>query len=519
MQGPRETTPESASPSAEFNDSAIARRLAREFTAPVGLLDPTTLAWRARIGIDESFFPDADATLTAALSSGVMWHGRVNLWRPTRDVGPIWLCMPIPTLEGSTLLGLLPFVADPRPVESDPIGPHCPDRALRAWGQSVADGLRGEMFPRINPVPVTRKEGNERSLASRLIRRMRVSDTPEQFQELALGAVQSTLQAEAVAWVPSSTQDNVIVAGSVPGLKPAHYRSLVPTNLTKSFYLDNNATQVATATINGLAVVASESQSPTGCLVAVNLKDGRPFAVTEIEVLQPVASLIGTQRTNSRTYRDLKDMFIGVIRSLTRAIDAKDPYTSGHSERVGRIAQRLAQELGMNPTQKSDLYLMGLLHDVGKIGIDDGVLKKQGRLDPDEYRKIQSHVEIGVNILSDLKSMRHLLPGIEAHHENFDGTGYPHKLAGETIPITGRILAVADSFDAMSSKRPYRPQMPLHKIVEEFQKGMGSQWDPKIVEALLVAVHDIREITNKGLGKSIEEAVDRTTQTNKDHLI
>src|SRR5206468_425350 len=138
--------------------------------------------------------------------------------------------------------------------------------------------------------------------------------------------------------------------------------------------------------------VAADSQGSTGWLVAVNTLDDRPFTTREVEILQPVASLIATQQNNARVYADLKELLFGIIRALTAAIDAKDPYTSGHSERVARIAVRLAEALGMSANQRGDLYLMGLLHDVGKIGVDDAVLKKPGPLTPDEYRQIQAHV-------------------------------------------------------------------------------------------------------------------------------
>src|SRR5439155_27349111 len=135
-----------------------------------------------------------------------------------------------------------------------------------------------------------------------------------------------------------------------------------------------------------VVAVAADAQSPVGWIVAVNPVQDRPFATPEVEMIQPVASLIGTQRTNGRLYGELKELLFGVIRALTAAIDAKDPYTSGHSERVARIAVRLAEELGVPANQRSDLYLMGLLHDIGKIGVDDSVLKKTGPLTPQEYR-------------------------------------------------------------------------------------------------------------------------------------
>ena len=256
--------------------------------------------------------------------------------------------------------------------------------------------------------------------------------------------------------------------------------------------------------------VAADSQGTTGWLLAVNPLDGRPFTPRVVELLQPVASLIATQQTNARLYSDLKELLFGVIRALTAAIDAKDPYTSGHSERVARIAVRLSEELGIPANQRSDLYLMGLLHDVGKIGVDDAVLKKSGPLTPEEYRVIQSHVEIGVHILADLKKLSHLLPGVRHHHECLDGSGYPSGLAGDDIPLEARILAVADSFDAMSSTRPYRRRLTPLQIDKIFHDGAGVQWDPKIVDALFACRLDIEHIRQKGLGESLQVVVNET---------
>jgi HD-GYP domain-containing protein (c-di-GMP phosphodiesterase class II) len=245
-------------------------------------------------------------------------------------------------------------------------------------------------------------------------------------------------------------------------------------------------------------------------VVALNPLDDRAFTAADAELLQPVASMIAAQQANARVYADLKELLFGVIRALTAAIDAKDPYTSGHSERVARIAVRLAEELGMSPTQRGDLYLTGLLHDVGKIGVDDAVLKKPGPLTPEEYRQIQAHVEIGVHILADLKKLNHLLPGVRHHHESLDGTGYPCGLAGDAIPWEARILAVADSFDAMSSTRPYRRRLTSSQIDEILRKGSGLQWDPKVVDALFACRTDVEMIRQKGLGESLQLAVSDT---------
>ncbi len=245
------------------------------------------------------------------------------------------------------------------------------------------------------------------------------------------------------------------------------------------------------------AVVAAENPA-AGWVVVANPKRFSRIAADAAGLGKTVATLIGVQRANARLYTDMKDLIFGVIRASTSAIDAKDPYTSGHSERVARVAVRLAEELGMSSNHRGDLYLMGLLHDIGKIGIDDSVLKKRGPLTPEEYKKIQAHVNIGVAILADLKKLSHLLPGIEHHHESYDGKGYPKGLAGENIPYEARILAVADAFDAMSSTRPDRPRLSPAQISEIFTKGAAVQWDPHVVDALFACRGRSRENNPKG---------------------
>ncbi len=497
------------SSSSSSSDEATARRLAREFSAPVGLLDPQTLVWRVRLGREWDSFPSGDASLTAVLASGLLWHGRVALWRPGRIAGPCWLCLPVPRPDGSDAVALVGFAGSAESATN--WGPFCPERALRAWGQSVADGLRGEAFPRVASANSQyRGEGEDRLLTARLIRRLRVSDPPERFQDLALQALRSALKVAAVAWVPSQANEPTVVVGEVKGVVDKDYRWFVPLDRPDSILLNNEPDPHSPAGIRRAVAVAADAQTPIGWIVAVNPVDDRRFAASEVELIRPVASLVGTQRTNGRLYGELKELLFGVIRSLTSAIDAKDPYTSGHSERVARIAVRLAEELGLSANERGDLYLMGLLHDVGKIGINDTLLKKIEPLTPEEYRIIQSHVSIGIHILSDLKKLQHLLPGVAHHHENYDGTGYPDRLKGEAIPFSARILAVADGFDAMSSTRPYRRGMTPRAIDEILRKGAGVQWDARVVDALFACRCDLEQIRQKGLGESLQRAINDT---------
>ena len=509
----------------------LAQRLTREFQAPVGLLDPAGGTWVARLGNEPEAFPQAGPALLSALAASGVSSNRALVWRPDRDRDheqghddpgeAVWLVLPVARVraqtqaqvEGTHLLALVGFAGSPR-VASAPgniWGPSCPEPALRAWGQSLADQLRIEAAPRdVETDPALRAEGSEQLLIARLIRRLRISDAPERFQSLATNALRGALNVAAVAWIPGHLQEPVTFSGQVDGLHGNAYRALVATPQQGPVQVVNRVVGGAGTGLTRYVAVAADSQGSAGWLVAVNTLDDRAFAMPEIEVLQPVASLIATQQTNARLYSDLKELLFGVIRALTAAIDAKDPYTSGHSERVARIAVRLAEALGVPAHQRSDLYLMGLLHDVGKIGVDDAVLKKTGPLTAEEYRAIQSHVEIGVHILTDLKKLNHLLPGVRHHHESLDGTGYPCGLAGDKIPFEARLLAVADSFDAMSSTRPYRRRLTPSQIDEILHKGAGVQWDPKIIDALFACRLDIELIRQKGLGESLQVVVNET---------
>jgi putative nucleotidyltransferase with HDIG domain len=356
-----------------------------------------------------------------------------------------------------------------------------------------------------------RGDESERLVMGRLIRRLRISDPPEHFQSVATTVLRTSLNMSAVVWVPKESNESIVVSGSVDGLDPQTYRDLPSPVGPESTLIsgDEPAGRLwnLPSPVRRYAAVAAGS---LGWLLAVNPLDDRTIATADIERLQYVASLIATQLSNAKVYAELKDLLFGIIRALTAAIDAKDPYTSGHSERVARIAFRLAEEMGIPPSKRSDLYLTGLLHDVGKIGVDDFVLKKSGPLTPEEFRQIQSHVEIGVTILKDLKKLQHILPGVRHHHESLDGTGYPDHLSGDDIPLEARILAVADSFDAMSSNRPYRKRLSFTRIDEIFREGRGVQWDPRVVDALFACRADVEAIRQKGLGESLVGAIEVT---------
>jgi hypothetical protein len=246
-----------------------------------------------------------------------------------------------------------------------------------------------------------------------------------------------------------------------------------------------------------IGVPLAESDNLFGWLVALNHVDGGQFGTVEASLLGSVGAILGIHSGNLELYRQQSELLAGVVRALTSAIDAKDPYTRGHSDRVARIAVRLAQELGYDPKTFNTIYLSGLLHDIGKIGINDAVLRKPGKLSESEYEHIKQHVTIGHRILVDLKKLDDVLPVVLHHHESWDGQGYPARLASLNIPQQARIVAVADAYDAMGSDRPYRKGLPDEKIDEIFHAGSGQQWDPDVVAAFFRARNDLREIVNR----------------------
>jgi HD-GYP domain-containing protein (c-di-GMP phosphodiesterase class II) len=221
-----------------------------------------------------------------------------------------------------------------------------------------------------------------------------------------------------------------------------------------------------------------------GLMVAVNRVDKPDFDSTDIKLFTSVASGCAVFIENGRLFNDLKELFVGSLKALTNSIDAKDPYTRGHSERVALIsrwiAERVAEREPLEEEQIHKIYLAGLLHDIGKIGIDESVLRKNGKLTPEERACIGRHPSIGAGILRGIKQMREIVPGVLCHHERVDGTGYPDGLKGDEIPLTGKIVQLADSFDAMTSRRTYRDAMSVEHALSEIRRGLGTQFDAQI---------------------------------------
>ncbi len=196
-----------------------------------------------------------------------------------------------------------------------------------------------------------------------------------------------------------------------------------------------------------------------------------------------------------RKAEEVEKLSIDIVRALAEAIDAKDTYTNGHSSRVAEYAREIAKRFGYTAKQLEEIYMMGLLHDVGKIGVPDAVINKPARLNEDEYEVIKNHPVMGARILKNIKEMPKLSVGARWHHERYDGTGYPDGLKGEDIPQEARIIAVADAYDAMSSRRSYRDLLSQEKIREELINCRGTQFDPVFADIMLAMIEEDKQYT------------------------
>ncbi len=234
-----------------------------------------------------------------------------------------------------------------------------------------------------------------------------------------------------------------------------------------------------------LAVPFQRQDKILGCMFVLD-KAIADFDSVDSKLLNSIANESAIYLENAMLFGDVSGLMMGLLHSLTAAVDAKDPYTCGHSERVALFSRYLAQQAKLSDHAVERIYMAGLLHDVGKLGVPDNVLQKAGRLDADEFEKIKKHPEIGARILQDVKQVRDIIPGVLHHHERYDGKGYPANLAAEDIPLMGRIICLADCFDAMTTSRTYRKALPLEVAMAEIRRCAGTQFDPALAEAFLL---------------------------------
>ncbi|MDK2836733.1 MAG: hypothetical protein PWP21_1510 [Thermosediminibacterales bacterium] len=207
-------------------------------------------------------------------------------------------------------------------------------------------------------------------------------------------------------------------------------------------------------------------------------------AENEIGYLSIIASQVGLAIENAQLYESLQEYYMNVVNALAAALEAKDKYTQGHSLRVALWAKAVAQEIGLSDKEQEMVYIGGLLHDIGKVGLKEHILLKTSKLTPEEEKEIQTHPSVGAKILEPANLPKEVIEAVLYHHEDYDGGGYPEGIAGEKIPLLARIIRVVDSYDAMNSDRPYRKAFPQKWVIEELNRCSGKQFDPVVVKAM-----------------------------------
>lgn len=228
-----------------------------------------------------------------------------------------------------------------------------------------------------------------------------------------------------------------------------------------------------------------QCNAPPSVLIALRHHSDPPFDRGERLAAESVLGYGGHILTNVLMLRQVQQMAMETVRALANAIDAKDNYTRGHSERVGWLAKFLGRALGLPPAELQHVEWAGLLHDVGKIGVPEQILNKPGALTPEETAEIQKHPRLSYEVLKPIASLEPILPGVLYHHENHDGSGYPEGIRGDDIPLTARILHVVDIFDALTSTRAYRTQYSIDRAMEILREGAGKVTDPRITEVFV----------------------------------
>lgn len=339
----------------------------------------------------------------------------------------------------------------------------------------------------------------ELSLVYAISGSMRVTQKPRQFLQRVcdeLLEVVSLAGATAVVYQrDESDEEEIVVTAGEIGLDDSQVKLLVYNELEPRFaksartHVDNNFVPPSDGRFgrhirNLVAVPMVAEDYHIGMLVGINKLTGE-FDSVDMKLISSVGDQAAVFLANHRLYADLQDLLMGVLHALTASIDAKDPYTCGHSQRVARIAKRLAQECGFSAERAEQVYLAGLLHDIGKIGVPERILCKAGRLTEQEYDIMKRHPLLGAKILAGIRRLKDMIVAIRTHHERPDGTGYPGGMVGQEVPIEGLIIGLADAFDSMTSDRTYREALSLEDVIKEIRKHTGTQFDPEVVQSFL----------------------------------
>ncbi len=272
----------------------------------------------------------------------------------------------------------------------------------------------------------------------------------------------------------------------IAGWVAEHGQPLLIADVSKDKRFSKKADQaLGFRTRSLLAVPLKIEDKLIGVAEVVNKKTKREFTAEDTELLQTLTTTGALAIQKARLYQDLSELFISAVRAIADAIEAKDLYTRGHCERMRRFSLVIAEELNLSEKEKRNVELSALLHDVGKIGVPEVILLKDGKLTAEEFAEIKKHPVIGAEILGEIKQLKEVIPGVKYHHERYDGKGYPEGLSGENIPLIARIIAVTDAYDAMTSDRPYRKGLAKEIADKELVRLKGQQFDPQCVDAFL----------------------------------
>lgn len=234
-----------------------------------------------------------------------------------------------------------------------------------------------------------------------------------------------------------------------------------------------------------LKVSLRVQKNPLGVINITNKKDNLPYTEEDASIISCIADTVSVAINNHQNILKLRNSYLESIRALANTMGSKDPDMSEHCARIVNLAIVVAEKFDLSEDEKEALRFAAILHDIGKIGIKEDILMKQGKLTPKEYDEMKRHVNIGIDIIKPVKHLEKTIPLILHHHERYDGNGYPDGLKGESIPIGARIIGVIDAFDAMTSNRPYQEKMEIKNAISELKKYSGSQFDPKVVDILV----------------------------------
>ncbi|MBI5188950.1 MAG: HD-GYP domain-containing protein [Nitrospirae bacterium] len=247
--------------------------------------------------------------------------------------------------------------------------------------------------------------------------------------------------------------------------------------------------KTAFITKNMICVPVKTKDRILGVLQAINKKHNS--FDDDLNIFNALANQVAIAIENANLYQELRETFYSTAQALAETIEKRDPYTGGHTKRVMNYSLAIGRAMGLLKKEIEDLKLAAILHDVGKIGVRDDVLLKGGKLDPDELEKMNMHPKYGAEILNHVKQLRDVIPGVKGHHERLDGKGYPDNLRDGDIPTIARIIAVADTFDAITTDRPYRKALSLDTAFEELRKNIGTQFDREVVDAFIRAYKEM----------------------------